>query len=165
MKLFNFLKRKKTIEKNNENKEVLWEELGSYILTEQKKVEENKSEFFESVHNIILEHSADIEKNLQLMTGIEFACGEDALQKRTRYVAKTFELLQDTGSVRQPAASVNRRISELQIQQLQNAERLSLRNSILQQNRRLQLEADQRQDNLEKELLRQEINSAPFPGN
>ena len=109
--------------------------------------------------------SADIEKNLQLMTGIEFACGEDALQKRTRYVAKTFELLQDTGSVRQPAASVNRRISELQIQQLQNAERLSLRNSILQQNRRLQLEADQRQDNLEKELLRQEINSAPFPGN
>lgn len=109
--------------------------------------------------------STNIEKNLQLMAGTEFACGEDALQKRTQYVAKTFELLQDTGSVRQSGASVNHRISELQIQQLQNAERLLLRNSILQQNRRLQLEADQRQDNLEKELLRQEINSAPFPGN
>jgi len=107
----------------------------------------------------------DIERILELMTGIEFSCGEDALLKRTQYVAKTFGLLQDTGRASQSAVPVNRRISELQVQRMQNAERLSLQNSILQQNRRLQLETDQRQDDLEKELLRQQINSAPFPGN
>ena len=86
MKLFNFLKRKKTIEKNNENKEVLWEELGSYILTEQKKVEENKSEFFESVHNIILEHSADIEKKVETLESIDI--DSKKIEERAKIIVK-----------------------------------------------------------------------------
>lgn len=106
-----------------------------------------------------------VEKNLRAMMEIEFACGENALQKRTQYVTKAVELLQNNFQQSQAYTSINRRISEIQLNQLLSKERSSLESSVFEQNQRVRSETNQQQNELEKELLRQEIMSPPFPGN
>ncbi|MDG2140143.1 MAG: hypothetical protein P8K27_01475 [Gammaproteobacteria bacterium] len=106
-----------------------------------------------------------VEKNLRAMMEIEFTCGENALQKRTQYVTKAVELLQNNFQQSQAYTSINRRISEIQLNQLLSKERSSLESSVFEQNQRVRSETNQQQNELEKELLRQEIMSPPFPGN
>lgn len=108
------------------------------------------------------------EENLRRLVGIEFACGENALNKRTEYVVSAFSLLQD-GQIKNQRASaaLTRHLAELQMQSTANQERRLLRNSILQQQSKRQLETEQQWNDLELELIRQQIRnpSAAFPRN
>ncbi|MDA1370597.1 MAG: hypothetical protein O2971_07530 [Proteobacteria bacterium] len=108
------------------------------------------------------------EENLQRLVGIEFACGENALNKRTEYVVSAFSLLQD-GQIKNQRASaaLTRRLAELQLQSTAIQERRLLQNSILQQQSQRQLETEQLWNDLELELIRQQIRnpSAAFPRN
>ena len=61
--------------------------------------------------------------------------------------------------------SISRRISELQFINAQNKERRFLRESVLLQNQRQHSESDNRRNELERELIRQQINSKPYPKN
>ena len=108
---------------------------------------------------------SNVGRNLRIMTGIEFACGENALEKRTQSVTKAVELLQNNFQQNQLSTSINLRISGIQLRQLHNKERGLLERSIFKQNQRVRAETDQQRKGLERELLRQEIISPPFPGN
>ena len=97
-------------------------------------------------------------ENLQLLVGIEFTCGENALQKRTQFVINAFGLLQD-GQIQNQRTNANliRRLAELKFEATLNNERRLLQDSILQQHSTRE-QATQRQfDDLEKELIRQQI--------
>ena len=107
----------------------------------------------------------DAETNLQLLSGIELACGENALQKRTEYVVGAFTLLQGEQSQNHSAALVNRRVTEFEQEQAINSERRRLQNSVFEQQQRRRAATNQQWNNLENELLRQQINRPPFPGN
>ena len=108
---------------------------------------------------------ASAETNLQRMRDVEFFCGENFLQKRTNYVSAAFELLNDKQSQAFSNLSISRRISELQFINVQDEERRSLRESMLLQNQRQQSENDNRRNELQRELIRQQINSVPYPQN
>ena len=105
------------------------------------------------------------ETNLQRMRDVEFFCGENFLQKRTTYVSAAFELLTDKQSQAFSNLSISRRISELQFINVQDKERRSLQESMLLQNQRQQSENDNRRNELQRELIRQQINSVPYPQN
>ena len=105
------------------------------------------------------------ETNLQRMRDVEFFCGENFLQKRTTYVSAAFETLNDKQSEAFSNLSISRRISELQFINLQDKERRSLQESMLLQNQRQQSENDSRRNELRRELIRQQINSVPYPQN
>ena len=105
------------------------------------------------------------EIDLQRMRDVEFYCGENFLQKRTTYVSAAFELLTDKQSPEFSNMSISRRISELQFINAQDKERRLLRESVLLQNQRQHSESDNRRNELERELIRQQINSKPYPKN
>ena len=105
------------------------------------------------------------ETNLQRMRDVEFFCGENFLQKRTTYVSAAFELLTDKQSQAFSNLSISRRISELQFISVQDKERRSLRESMLLQNQKQQSENDNRRNELQRELIRQQINAVPYPQN
>ena len=105
------------------------------------------------------------ETNLQRMRDVEFFCGENFLQKRTTYVSAAFELLNDKQRQAFSNLSISRRISELQFINVQDKERRSLQESMLLQNQRQQSENDNRRNELQRELIRQQINSVPYPQN
>ncbi len=101
------------------------------------------------------EESAEM---LQLLVGVEFACGEDALQKRTQFVINTFSLLQDNKIQYQRAdATLTRRLAEMEVDATLNNERCLLQNSILQQRARMEFETQRHINDLENELIRQRI--------
>ena len=105
------------------------------------------------------------ETNLQRMRDVEFFCGENFLQKRTTYVSAAFDLLNDKQSQAFSNLSISRRISELQFINVQDKERRSLRESMLLQNQKQQSENDNRRNEIQRELIRQQINSVPYPQN
>ena len=107
----------------------------------------------------------DAVTNLRLLIGIELTCGENALQKRTKYVFSAFSLLQREQSQNRSSTLGNRHLNEFEQEQLLNAERRRLQNSVLEQQQRRRSETNQQLRNLENELLRQQINQRPFPGN
>lgn len=109
--------------------------------------------------------AGDAETNLELMRGIELVCGEDALQKRTEHVVSAFNLLQGNPSQSQATSTINRRIAELEFEQTMNAERRLLQNGILQQRQHTNSLIEQQWDEQQEELIRQQINRPPFPGN
>ena len=95
---------------------------------------------------------------LQLLVGVEFACGEDALQKRTQFVINTFSLLQDNKIQYQRAdATLTRRLAEMEFDATLNNERCLLQNSILQQRARMEFETQRQINDLGNELIRQRI--------
>lgn len=95
---------------------------------------------------------------LRLLIGIEFNCGENALQKRTQFVVDTFALLQD-GQIRNQRAgsTVRQRLTELEFNSVSNQERRALRNSVQQQQSTRSQETQRQFDNLQNELIRQKI--------
>ena len=116
------------------------------------------------VENTITSNTS-AETTLQRMRDVEFFCGENFLQKRTTYVSAAFELLNDKQSHAFSNLSISRRISELQFINVQDRERRSLQESMLLQNQRQQSENDNRRNELQRELIRQQINSVPYPQN
>ncbi len=106
--------------------------------------------------------------SLELLVGIEFACGENALQKRTQFVVDTFALLQG-GQIqeRRASAALSRRLAELNFQSITNQQRRLLQDAIQQQQLRSQLETQLQWNEVENELIRQQIRnpSAAFPRN
>jgi uncharacterized protein YlxW (UPF0749 family) len=87
------------------------------------------------------------------------------LKKRTEYVFSAFSLLQGEQFQNRSLTLGNRQLNEFEQEQLLNAERQRLQNSVLEQQKRSRSETNQQLKNLENELLRQQINRPPFPGN
>ena len=107
----------------------------------------------------------DKETDLNLMTGIEYSCGDNFLKKRTNNVVAAFEWLAKNHNYQSGSSSLSLRFSESQFMRTQNQERKSLQDSLLQQNVRQRSEVNQRRNQLERELIRQQINSTPYPRN
>ena len=97
---------------------------------------------------------------LQTLVGIEYACRENALQKRTVFVAEVFALVANSNRTNQPGNNnALRRIAEFEFNATaDNERRLLLQSLQLQQSRRLQ-ETQNQFDKLETELIRQQINN------
>ena len=97
---------------------------------------------------------------LQTLVGIEYACGENALQKRTKYVSEVFTLVASDSRLNQvSSANALRRIAEFEYDTTSDNERRRLLQSIkLEQSRRLQ-ETQNQFNKLETELIRQQINN------
>lgn len=136
-------------------------ELLAGYLSHCEELKSWREEFVTDVAN----NAEDAETNLELLRGIELACGEGALQKRTEYVVSAFTLLQQGSAQNQASSTINRRVSELEMQQTLNAERRLLQNSLLQQRQRTRQQTDRQWDDLQEELIRQQINQPPFPNN
>ena len=107
----------------------------------------------------------DKETDLNLMTGIEYSCGDNFLKKRTTNVVAAFESMVEDHNHQIDSPSLNLRFSELRFMRTQNQERKSLQDSLFQQNARQSSEANQRRNQLERELIRQQINTTPYPRN
>ena len=103
--------------------------------------------------------------NLKRMKDIEFFCGENFLQKRANNVVDAFELLTEKLSQDFSSLSTNRRFSELQFIHTLDRERTLLKESMLRQNQRQKSEATFRRNEIERELIRQQINSPTYPQN
>lgn len=112
-----------------------------------------------------LERNKDAEEYLDLLSGIEFSCGENALQRRTESVVSVFNILRGNSSQSQTASTLSRRIAESEFEQTSNAERRLLQDSIQRQQQRSLLQSDRQWDDLQEELIRQQINRPPFPNN
>lgn len=110
-------------------------------------------------------NTTNAELNVALLSGIEFACGENALQKRTEYVVSAFTLLQGSSNQTQTVSALDRRFSELEQERLRNSQEQLLRNGLEQQRQRRSLDTSRQWDDLQEELIRQQINRPPFPGN
>ena len=103
--------------------------------------------------------------NLALMRGIEYACGEGALQKRTEFVASTFNLLQGTPARTQMTNTTTRRIAELEFEKAANKERRLIQNRMLEQQQRTNLQIERQWNRQQNELIRQEIYRPSLPSN
>ena len=107
----------------------------------------------------------DKETDLNLMAGVEYSCGDNFLKKRTNNVVAAFESLVEDHNHQIDSPSLNLRFSEIRFMRTQNQERKSLQDSLFQQNARQSSEANQRRNQLERELIRQQINTTPYPRN
>ena len=96
--------------------------------------------------------------DLRLMVGIEFTCGEDALQKRTQFVSTAFDMLYGNQNFPQQInREISRRFAELQFETISSNERHLLQNAIQQQQSDRLLQTERQFDDLEKEIIRQQI--------
>jgi hypothetical protein len=95
-------------------------------------------------------------ENLALMVGVEYSCGENALQERTVYVVSAFNALSRRTLLNQ---SLDRRLADLAQQSRLTSQGQSLQNSIQQQGRRQQEATQQQNQRLEAELIRQQISN------
>lgn len=96
--------------------------------------------------------------NLRLMVGVEYSCGEGALQKRTQFVSTAFNLLYGDQSLsQQSGAALSRRLAELRFETTRNNERRLLQNSIQRQQADRLRQTERQFDDLEKEIIRQQI--------
>ena len=96
--------------------------------------------------------------DLSLMVGIEFTCGEDALQKRTQFVTTAFNMLYgNRNSAQQANSEIARRLAELQFETTLSNERRLLQDAIRRQQSDRLLQNERQFDALEKEIIRQQI--------
>ena len=98
----------------------------------------------------------DSERDRQRLVGVERVCGENALRRRTEFVAAAFDELNERRSRRSAALSPQRRIGELEFQSILGGWRNELDAS--NSNRRVRGETLQQFDQLEEELIRRQIN-------
>ena len=97
---------------------------------------------------------------LQTLVGIEYACGENALQKRTVFVAEVFALVRNSSRTNHPGNNnALRRIAEFEFNATADNERRLLLQSLQQQHSRRLQETQNQFDKLETELIRQQINN------
>ncbi len=96
------------------------------------------------------------ERDLQRLVGIERACGENALRRRTRFVAEAFDAINTRRASRLSGLSLQRRLGEIEFQSTLGGwqNELDATNS----NRRIHNETLRQFDQLEEELIRRQIN-------
>lgn len=99
--------------------------------------------------------------DLQLLTGVDYACSDDALLLRTNHVVNAFSRLQTNGTANRQNASLQRRLGELQFESTLSAERQSLLNVLQQQQVQRQHQSDRQMRQLENELIRQQRQLPP----
>lgn len=98
--------------------------------------------------------------NLELMVGVEYSCGENALKERTEYVVSAFNTLKGGTLLNQSIQqSFDRRLADLAQQSRLRSQGQALQNSIKQQGQRRQETTQQQMQRLETELVRQQINN------
>jgi len=86
MGILSFFNRKKPIEKVKERQGIPFEKLSNYISNEQEEIEKNKSEFFESIHEIIFEHSERVEKKVKILVAIDI--DSKKIEERAKIIVK-----------------------------------------------------------------------------
>ena len=96
---------------------------------------------------------------LELLIAVEYSCGQNALQARTRNVLTAFSLLQD-GKSTAIGVDLKRRLAEMEFEAMENRGRQSLLNSARQQQSTPQQETQRQSTILENELLRQQIRNS-----
>lgn len=102
--------------------------------------------------------STDAESNLQLLLGIEYNCGENAMQRRTAYVTDAFNSLYGKSSLTESTeSSINQRFAESQFENQLNYQRQLLQQSIQQQQSHRLDQTQQQFNDLENELIRQQL--------
>lgn len=100
------------------------------------------------------------QENLELMVGIEYSCGENALKERTEYVVSAFNTLKGGTLLSQSTQqSLDRRLADLMLQSRLRSQGQALQNSIQQQGQRRQEATQQQMQRLQTELVRQQINN------
>jgi hypothetical protein len=102
--------------------------------------------------------------SLELMIGVEYSCGENALKERTKYVASAFNTLKGGTLFNQSTQqsiqqSLDRRLADLEQQSRLRSQGQALQNSIKQQGQRQQETTQQQMQRLTTELVRQQINN------
>lgn len=99
------------------------------------------------------------EEELQRLIGIDYTCGEDALQQRTQFVTTAFgKLQQSSAASRQQNSALNRRFAEIDFDRTLNSERQRLQHAVQQQQLQRDLESKKQLRQVENELIRQQRN-------
>ena len=103
------------------------------------------------------EPDPDANETLELMIEIEFLCGEDALLKRTEFIAIAYQQLSNPSSIGLAIPNgVNQDIKEFRQDLLITRERARLTNSFQQLQLRQRQETQRQIDRQELELIRQQ---------
>lgn len=96
------------------------------------------------------------ERDLQRLIGIERTCGENALRRRTRFVAEAFDAISTRRASRLNGLSLQRRLGGIDFQSSLRGWRNEL--NATTPNHRIHNETLRQFDQLEEELIRQQIN-------
>ena len=99
---------------------------------------------------------SDSERDRQRLIAVERVCGEDALRRRTEFVAAAFNALNERRAGAAAGISLQRRLGELEFQSTLGGWRGEL--DTANPNRRVRDETLRQFDQLEEELIRQQIN-------
>ncbi len=98
----------------------------------------------------------DSERDRQRLIAVERVCGEDALRRRTEFIAAAFDELNERRGGATAGPSLQRRLGEMEFQSTLGGWRSEL--DTTNPNRRIHNETLQQFDQLEEELIRQQIN-------
>ena len=71
MRLFNFFRKKDKVKELSENEKITFKELERYLANEQEKLEIKESEFFETINNLAIQHSLEVEKKIRILEEID----------------------------------------------------------------------------------------------
>ena len=103
--------------------------------------------------------TVDANESLELMIEAEFLCGEDALLKRTEFIALAYQQLNNTNRPGLPlAGGTSQQLREFRQDLLISRERERLMNTFQQQQLRQQQETQRQIDRQELEFIRQQNN-------
>jgi len=101
--------------------------------------------------------AVDANESLELMIEAEFLCGEDALLKRTEFIALAYQQLNNTNRPGLPlAGGTSQQLREFRQDLLISRERERLMNTFQQQQLRQQQETQRQIDRQELEFIRQQ---------
>lgn len=98
----------------------------------------------------------DSERDRLRLIAVERVCGENALRRRTEFVAAAFDELNERRASAAAGISLQRRLNEMEFQSTLGGWRGEL--DATNPNRRVRNETLQQFDQLEEELIRQQIN-------
>lgn len=93
----------------------------------------------------------------QDLVGVEFVCGEEALLRRTRFVAEAFAQTRNARATVDSVDPALHRLNELQFERRLETERDSLFDSVQEQRLHRERETARQMQQLENELIRQQI--------
>lgn len=99
------------------------------------------------------------EENLQLMVGIEYSCGENALLQRSQFITQAFALANQRELLLQsPNTRVSSQLREIELENRLSADRRALLRDVQLEHQRALQQTQEQFMRLENELIRQQIN-------